>query len=100
LGFEGSVLKRADASYRAGRSRAWLKHKARHLTTAHVHAITVNDDRGRLALCDLADVDRCWAIARRAERGDVVTTAYSRRDAGGGLREARVVVDGETGSAV
>jgi ATP-dependent DNA ligase len=42
LSFEGSVLKRVDAPYRAGRSRTWLKHKARHIVTAHVRAITVN----------------------------------------------------------
>jgi hypothetical protein len=51
--------------------------------TAHVRAITVNVDRGRLALCDLDDGQRCWATARSARPGDVVTVAYSRRDASG-----------------
>jgi ATP-dependent DNA ligase len=91
LGFDGSVLKRINSGYRAGRSRAWLKHKARHLTSARVRAISVSEDRGRMALCDLEGGGRCWAPAHQAQTGDLVTVAYSRRDAGGDLREPRVL---------
>jgi ATP-dependent DNA ligase len=94
LGFEGSVLKRVDACYRAGRSRTWLKHKARHEASARVCAISLSDDRGRVALCDVDEGARqCWASSHAAQVGDVVTLAYSRRDAGGDLREPRVITE-------
>ena len=33
LGFEGTVLKRVDSIYRAGRHRSWVKHKVRLITS-------------------------------------------------------------------
>ena len=95
LGFEGTVLKRPGSAYRAGRHRAWIKQKAR--LTARVELRSVHQDRDGLwhAVCDL-DGRRVHAFAgaRTAERiGRLVDLAYSRVDADGGLREARVVPD-------
>ena len=91
LGFEGSVLKRVDSPYRPGRSRAWLKLKARHVTTGRVRVVAVGDTRRRHALCELAGGRSCWAFAPRARVGEDVTIVYSREDADGALREARVL---------
>ena len=92
LGFEGTVLKRPRSAYRAGRHRAWIKQKARF--TARVELRSVQRDRGGVwhAVCDL-NGRRVHALAgaRTAERiGQLVDLVYSRVDADGGLREARV----------
>jgi ATP-dependent DNA ligase len=92
LGFEGTVLKRAGSTYRPGRHNAWIKHKARF--TAHAELRSVHQDREGCwhALCEL-DSRRVHALAgaRTAERvGQLVELVYSRVDANGSLREARV----------
>jgi hypothetical protein len=92
LGFEGTVLKRPESMYRAGRSRAWIKHKAQFTTHAELRAVSQDRDGLWHAACDLGG-RRVHAIAgpRTAERvGQVVELVYSRVDADGSLREARV----------
>ena len=93
MGFEGSVLKRQGASYQAGRSGSWRKLKARQEIAATVGA--VHQDRvGRTwARCVLEDGRRCSASAdAQAQQlvGRQATIVYSRTDADGSLREARV----------
>jgi bifunctional non-homologous end joining protein LigD len=93
LGFEGSVLKRESSSYRPGRTRSWRKLKARHELTASV--IDVHQDRNQQiwARCALEDGRRCtvWADARAHQLlGQPTTVVYSRTDADGSLREARM----------
>lgn len=93
LGFEGTVLKRVGSAYRPGRHRTWIKQKVRF--TAHAELRSVHQDREDCwhALCEL-DGRRVHALAdaRTAERiGQLVEVVYSRFDADGGLREARVV---------
>jgi hypothetical protein len=92
LGLEGTVLKRPSSTYRAGRQRVWLKHKARH--TADGVLLSVR--RGRHGqwhgVCDV-DGRRVSVLAgaRSADQiGDVVTLVYSRVDADGDLREVRI----------
>jgi hypothetical protein len=92
LGFEGTVLKRQGSTYRPGRHRTWIKQKARFIARARL--LEVRDDRhGQWhALCEL-DGRRVHALAgaRTAERiGQLVELVYSRVDADGGLREARI----------
>ena len=92
LGFEGTVLKRLGSAYRPGRDRTWIKRTAR--LTAHAELYSVHQDRdGRWhALCEF-DGRRVHALAgaRTAERiGQLVELAYTRVDADGSLREARV----------
>jgi ATP-dependent DNA ligase len=92
LGFEGTVLKRPGSTYRAGRNRAWIKHKAQFTTPAELRAVRQDRDGMWHAVCDL-DGRRVHAVAgpRTAERvGRVVEVVYSRVDADGTLREARV----------
>jgi len=92
LGFEGTVLKRAGSSYRPGRHRAWLKHKARFVARAELRSVHQDRDGCWHALCELND-RRVHAIAgaRTAQRiGQLVEVVYSRVDADGSLREARV----------
>ncbi|MFZ0090039.1 MAG: hypothetical protein WAL63_11055 [Solirubrobacteraceae bacterium] len=96
LGYEGTVLKRNRSAYRAGRHSAWLKHKARFTTHADLRSVR-QDREGRWhALCDL-DGRRVYAVAgvRTAELvGQSVELVYSRVDADGTLREARVASAG------
>ncbi len=92
LGFEGSVLKRRGSRYRAGRSKAWVKYKARYSTQAVV--LDVRQDRNGHwhAICD-ASGRRVAAVAGASavdQIGQVVRLVYSRVDADGGLREARL----------
>ena len=92
LGFEGRVRKRLGSAYRSGRDRTWIKRTARF--TAHAELYSVHQDRdGRWhALCEF-DGRRVHALAgaRTAERiGQLVELAYTRVDADGSLREARV----------
>jgi ATP-dependent DNA ligase len=92
LGFEGTVLKRLGSAYRPGRHRAWIKRKARFFAHAQLRSV-YQDREGRWhALCEI-DGRRVHALAgaRTAERiGQVVEVVYSRVDADGSLREARV----------
>jgi bifunctional non-homologous end joining protein LigD len=92
LGFEGTVLKRIGSAYRPGRHRTWIKKKARF--TARAELRSVHQDRAGHwhALCEL-DGRHVHAVAgpRTAERiGQLVELVYSRVDADGTLREARV----------
>jgi hypothetical protein len=92
LGFEGTVLKRLGSAYRPGRHRTWIKRKARFVARAELRS--VHQDREGLwhALCEI-DGRRVPALAsaRTAERiGQLVDLVYSRVDADGSLREARV----------
>ena len=92
LGFEGTVLKRPGSAYRPGRGRAWLKRKARLTASAELCSVRQDRDGQWHALCEL-DGQRVHALAgaRTAERiGQVVELVYSRVDADGSLREARV----------
>jgi bifunctional non-homologous end joining protein LigD len=92
LGFEGTVLKRLGSAYRPGRHRTWIKRKARFVACAELRSVH-QDREGRWhALCE-ADGRRVHALAsaRTAERiGELVDLVYSRVDADGSLREARV----------
>jgi ATP-dependent DNA ligase len=93
MGFEGSVLKRQSASYQPGRSRSWRKLKARHEMVATVGAVHEDHDGRTWARCVLGDGRRCSASAdARAQQlvGQQATIVYSRTDADGGLREARL----------
>jgi hypothetical protein len=92
LGFEGTVLKRLGSAYRPGRHRAWIKRKGRFTASAVLSSVRQDRDGRWHALCDL-DGRRVHALAgaRTAERvGQLVELVYSRVDADGSLREARV----------
>jgi ATP-dependent DNA ligase len=92
LGFEGTVLKRLGSAYRPGRDRAWIKRKARFVACAELRSVHQDRDGCWHALCEL-NGRRVHAIAgaRTAERiGQLVEVVYSRVDADGSLREARV----------
>ncbi len=93
MGFEGSVLKRPGSTYRAGRCRSWRKLKARHTVEATVRELH-RDREGRvLARCELDDGRRStvWADEQAHELvGRRATVLFSRADAAGGLREARL----------
>ena len=92
LGFEGTVLKRLGSAYRSGRHRTWIKRKARLTASAALCSVRQDRDGSWHALCDL-DGRRVRALAgaRTAERvGQLVELVYSRVDADGSLREARV----------
>jgi ATP-dependent DNA ligase len=93
LGFEGSVLKRESSSYRPGRTRSWRKLKARHELAANVIDVHQDRDQQIWARCELEDGRRCavWADARAHQLvGQPTTIVYSRTDADGSLREARM----------
>jgi ATP-dependent DNA ligase len=92
LGFEGTVLKRVGSAYPPGRHRAWIKHKARFTARAELRSVHQDREGSWLAVCEL-DGHRVHALAaaRTAERvGQLVELVYSRVDADGSLREARV----------
>jgi hypothetical protein len=92
LGFEGTVLKRPGSAYRAGRHRTWVKHKARLTTLAELRSVHQDRDGLWHAVGDI-DGRRVHALAgpSTAERvGQLVELVYSRVDADGSLREARV----------
>jgi ATP-dependent DNA ligase len=92
LGFEGTVLKRLGSAYRPGRHRAWIKRKARFVARAELRSVH-QDREGRWhALCEI-DGRRVHALASAhtaARIGELVDLVYSRVDADGSLREARV----------
>ena len=86
------MLKRLGSLYRPGRHRAWIKRKARFVARAELRSVHQDRDGCWHALCDL-DGRAVHAIAgaRTAERiGHIVELVYSRVDADGSLREARV----------
>ena len=94
LGFEGTVLKRLGSAYRPGRHRAWIKRKARFVARAELRSVRQDRDGCWHAVCDI-DGHRVHALAgaRTAERvGQLVELVYSRVDADGSLREARVAL--------
>ena len=91
LGFEGTVLKRMGSVYRPGRHRTWIN--GRHGSPLGLGWSGHQDSEGCWhALCEL-DGRRVHALAsaRTAEWiGQLVELVYSRVDADGSLREARV----------
>jgi bifunctional non-homologous end joining protein LigD len=92
LGFEGTVLKRMGSAYRPGRHRAWIKQKAQFTARAELRSVHQDRTGHWHALCEL-DGRHVHAVAgpRTAERiGQLVDVVYSRVDADGTLREARV----------
>jgi ATP-dependent DNA ligase len=92
IGFEGSVLKRRNSSYRAGRVRSWRKLKARHTIPAEIRRLD-RDHEGRLfARCVLPDGRSCsaWVPATVEPTHAQTTIVYSRVDANGSLREPRL----------
>jgi ATP-dependent DNA ligase len=92
LGFEGSVLKRPGSIYRPGRQTTWRKYKASHRASATLNALRKGRDGNTYAISDL-DGRRVTTLAspRLAELiGHQVELAYSRIDADGSLREARI----------
>lgn len=92
-GWEGVVCKRLSSRYRPGvRSPDWTKHKGRHEIQGVVVAIGRERVDGPLRVLVEAEGRADWAMTWRAPpaRGDAVTVRFSRRDAGGGLRDARL----------
>jgi bifunctional non-homologous end joining protein LigD len=92
LGFEGSVLKRPRSLYSAGRRASWRKLKARHTASVMLRAVHHARDGQLFAVCDL-NGRRVTAIAGTSTQefiGQPIELAYSRVDADGTLREARV----------
>ena len=92
LGFEGTLMKRPGSIYRSGRHAAWVKHKARHTAQGVLIAVRQDRDGQWRAVCDI-EGRRAVAIAGPTSSellGQPVTLVYSRGDADGSLREARV----------
>ena len=92
LGFEGTVLKRPKSTYRPGRQRVWLKHKARYTADGVLLSVRRDRDGQWHGVCDV-DGRRVSVLAgaRSADQvGEVLTLVYSRVDADGGLREVRI----------
>jgi bifunctional non-homologous end joining protein LigD len=92
LGFEGTVLKRPKSTYRSGRQRVWLKHKARHIIEGLLLSVRQSRDGQWHGVCDV-DGRRVSVLAgaRWVDRvGEVLTLVYSRVDADGDLREVRI----------
>jgi hypothetical protein len=92
LGFEDTVLKRPRSTYGPGRQAAWVKHKARCTAEGIVLSVHQDHDGQWQAICD---VEGRWVRALTGARapemiGHAVTVVYSRIDADGGLREARI----------
>jgi bifunctional non-homologous end joining protein LigD len=92
IGFEGSVLKRQNSSYRAGRFRSWRKLKARHTISATIRRLDRDRDGRLFARCVLADGRACsaWVPAAVEPTHEQTTIVYSRVDANGSLREPRL----------
>jgi len=92
LGFEGTVLKRRRSTSRAGRQSTWLKCKARRVAQGHILALREDRKARRWAVCEV-EGRKVIADARGVTQdavGQPVRNVFSRRDADGGLREARV----------
>ena len=92
IGFEGSVLKRQNSSYRAGRSRSWRKLKAQHTTPATIRRLDRDRDGRLFARCVLTNGRSCSARIPGAVEPtrEQATIVYSRVDADGSLREPRL----------
>jgi bifunctional non-homologous end joining protein LigD len=92
MGFEGSVLKRQNSSYRAGRFRSWRKLKAQHTVQATIRRLDRDRDGRLFARCVLADGRACsaWVPAAAEPNREQTTIIYSRVDANGSLREPRL----------
>jgi ATP-dependent DNA ligase len=92
LGFEGTVLKRRNSTYRAGRHAAWVKQKARHLAVGMVLDVRQGRDLEWHAVCEVEGrrVTVLAGAGMAALMGQPVELVYSRVDADGGLREARI----------
>jgi ATP-dependent DNA ligase len=92
LGFEGTVLKRRKSGYRPGRRTAWLKYKTRLVATGQALSAHRDNDGAWYLRCDV-DGRSVTALAGRACDdlvGGQVRLHYSRLDADGSLREARL----------
>ena len=92
LGFEGTVLKRLGSAYRPGRHRTWIKQKARFVARAELRSVHQDREGCWHALCEI-DGRRVHSLASAQTRnliGEPVELVYSRVDADGGLREARI----------
>jgi hypothetical protein len=92
LGFEGTVLKRPNSAYRPGRHDAWRKHKARHTVDGVLLAVCQDRDGHWHAVCDMGGrrVVASAGAGAADQVGELVCLVYSRVDADGGLREARL----------
>lgn len=91
LGFEGTVLKRRRSLYRAGRQPSWRKHKARHFAEGTLLEIREDREGHSWAFCDVGGRRIIASTAGvRPDVGRPVDVIYSRVDADGGLREARI----------
>jgi ATP dependent DNA ligase domain len=92
LGFEGSVLKQPGSAYRPGRQRAWLKHKARHELAATLQRVFQDHDGVWHGICQHDDIRLTARAGPNTHRqlGGTVTVIYSRLDADGTPREARI----------
>jgi bifunctional non-homologous end joining protein LigD len=92
MGFEGSVLKRQNSTYRGGRSRSWRKLKAQHTIGATIRRLDRDRDGRLFARCVLADGRPCsaWVPASVEPIHEETTVVYSRVDANGSLREPRL----------
>lgn len=86
------MLKRRRSLYRPGRQSTWQKHKARHVVNGTLLAIREDREAQRWAWCEV-EGRRIVASANGAAEdaiGESVQIVYSRIDAGGDLREARI----------
>jgi hypothetical protein len=92
LGFGATVLKRLGSAYRPGRHHTWVKRKEWFTTPAALCSVRQDRDGRWHALCEFdGRLVHALAGARTAERiGQAVELVYSRVDADGSLREARV----------
>jgi ATP-dependent DNA ligase len=100
LGFEGIVLKRPNSTYRPGRQRMWLKHKARHTVDGVLSGVGQDRDGQWRGVCDV-DGRRVSVLAGASlvdQVGEVLTLVYSRVDADGDLREVRIAGPARAGS--
>ena len=92
LGFEGSVLKRPGSTYRPGRQTTWRKYKASHRASATLLALRPGRDGHTYAITEL-DGRRVTTLGSprlAALLGHQVELVYTRVDADGSLREARI----------
>ena len=92
LGFEGTVLKRPNSTYRSGRQRVWLKHKARYTADGVLLSVRQGRDGQWHGVCDV-DGRRVSVLAGATwvdRVGEILTLVYSRVDADGDLREVRI----------
>jgi ATP-dependent DNA ligase len=92
LGFEGSVLKKPGSTYRPGRQTTWRKYKASHHAIARLRAIRSGRGGHTYATCELDGrlVTTLGSPRLAALVGHRIELAYSRIDADGSLREARI----------